>query len=76
MFFYLFISCPIEWRCPTPNDVIKKNEIPVPSDKKMKCKFGEKTLDLLDHVMYEDGDNLNCKCWIPPMVHCLKNAVL
>ncbi|XP_031620765.1 uncharacterized protein LOC116339188 [Contarinia nasturtii] len=70
------ICCPIEWRCPTPTDVIKKSGIPLSSDRKMKCQFGEKSLNLLDQVLYEDGDKLNCKCYIPPMVHCLKNAVV
>lgn len=57
-----------------PNDVIKK--IGIPSAEKMKCKFGEKTLNSLDQVLYEDDDKLNCKCYISPMVHCLKNAVV
>lgn len=40
----------------------------------MKCKFGDKLLNLFDTVTHEGGDNLNCKCYIPPMVHCLKNV--
>lgn len=64
--------CPIDWRCPTSNDVVKKSGII--SDSSMKCQFGDFTLGLLDHVLYEDGgDKLNCKCYTPPMVHCLKN---
>lgn len=53
------------------NDVIVKGNVPAGAG--MQCTFGDSTLRLLDHVMYEGGDNLNCKCYIPPMVHCLKN---
>lgn len=60
----------------SPTDVVKKSVVPVSGDRKMQCQFGEKTLNLLDHVLYEGGDKLNCKCYIPPMVHCLKNAVV
>lgn len=66
------ICCPDEWRCPTPTDVIKPSGLK--TDSKMKCYFGDSALNLLDQVTYENGDNLNCKCYIPPMVHCLKQV--
>lgn len=54
----------------TPGDVVKKADVLVPAD--FNCSFGDFTLNLLDQVTYEGGDELNCKCYIPPMVHCLK----
>lgn len=50
----------------TSNDVVKKSGVIANSN--MKCQFGDFTLGLLDHVLYEGGDNLNCKCYTPPMV--------
>lgn len=51
-------------------DVVERSGIP--SGSKMACKFGDSILKLLDSVTYDGGDKLNCKCYIPPMVHCLK----
>lgn len=50
----------------TPNDVVKKSG--VIADSKMRCQFGDLTLGLLDHLTFDGGDKLNCKCYIPPMV--------
>lgn len=53
-------------------DVVERSGI-VPGTSKMTCKFGDLTLKLLDTVSYVGGDKLNCKCYIPPMVHCMKS---
>lgn len=67
--------CPWDWICPEETDVIESSD-ESKSTSDLRCKFGDKSLKILDKFQRitaktEYGKTeINCKCEVPPFLTC------
>lgn len=67
--------CPIEWRCPKPEDQVvpqPTKSSPSARQNEAKCKFGKLELYPGDTISPAGDNNTECQCVIPPYPICVK----
>jgi len=70
--YHLGDCCPVYWICPEEDDKIVAAATVKNSN--LKCKFGDKTLNIGDKFERTSGDigKVSCECRIPPYLTCVQ----
>ncbi|XP_055608838.1 uncharacterized protein LOC129756105 isoform X2 [Uranotaenia lowii] len=65
--------CPSSWRMPEATDKVVKGLPYCNVDATMTCKYGNLTLDVGDSLepFSFEGGVYDCKCAVPPLMHCM-----